>query len=137
MFDRRGRQLRGLRIGYLAGRPDISKTFGIPGIATTDYLSGGRLPVNVNLAQPSITGSISLHDGNFCGTNSEFFGIYAAATVSLLNASGRRVEGPIRASEKGAYSIPFRPDGAAILLQCENATPIKAPYQQPEPNWRH
>jgi hypothetical protein len=97
-------------------------------VATTDYAE----PLQ-SLAKGPITGHFGLNNGDPCGTLNEFFGVESTATATLRDGSGTTLA-TVRVNEFGDYSLPFRPNAASVLLQCENTAPAVVTISALNPN---
>jgi hypothetical protein len=92
-------------------------------IAATDYF-------NTGLFIPAINGSLTLEDGTPCGAQNEFFGVHVSASVTLLDAAGNILAGPVRVNSTGYYALPLIAGAASVWLQCEEAEPIQVTIKQ-------
>jgi hypothetical protein len=82
---------------------------------------------------PLITGSLALQDGSPCGIQSEFFGVHANATATLLDSAGNTLGGPARVNAFGYYALPLIQGAKEVLLHCENA--VVPPITVSAPNF--
>jgi len=89
-------------------------------VATTDYYDD-----YVSSAAAAINGSLTLQDGNPCGTQNEFFAVHVTATATLLDGAGNTLAGPVPVNSYGYYALPALAGAAAVRLQCEQAAPIQ------------
>jgi mono/diheme cytochrome c family protein len=81
------------------------------------------LPVTSDAQNLRLFGHVSLADGTLCGTQSEFFNIESAASVSLQKTDGTPLTRPVRVNRFGDYAInaavPVK-GPLKLKVQCES-----------------
>lgn len=94
-----------------------------PNLTLLDY-DGIAHPHEHEIAGNYLVGSVSLQNGEICGTDNKFHGVQSTAQAILLDFNGKQLGGSARVNLYGDYALPWNPLAWYVKVQCEANLPV-------------